>query len=132
MTPATGPRGVAEFNVADGGKMGSVGKTVAQPLDVFLEPEDAARPPATITLLFRDEGSREKRTCARLAFLLDDWGAAEFRQLLEERWGAALLPAGRYARRDNHPDHLGVNPQRQEGLYSVGLPHLDTPLTFAH
>jgi len=127
MTPATGPGGVPAlslsrgFNVAVGGKMGSGGMTVAQPLDVFVEPEDAARLASTITLLFRDEGSREKRTRARLAFLLDEWGIEEFRGRLEERWGAALLPAGRDARRDNHADHLGVNPQRQEGLYSVGL-----------
>ena len=127
MTPSTGPDGVPAlslskgFNVAVGGKMGSGGMTVAQPLNVFVKPEDAARLAATITLLFRDEGSREKRTRARLAFLLDDWGVEKFRERLEQRWGADLLPAGRDARRDNHADHLGVNPQRQEGLYFVGL-----------
>ena len=121
MTPATGPGGVAGFNVAVGGKMGSGGMTVAQPLDVFVKPEDAARLAATISLLFRDEGSREKRTRARLAFLLDGWGVEKFRERLEERWGAALPSVGRDARRDNHADHMGVNPQRQEGLYSVGL-----------
>ena len=121
MTAATGPDGVAGFNVAVGGKMGSGGMTVAQPLDVFVKPEDAARLAATITLLFRDEGSREKRTRTRLAFLLDDWGVEKFRERLEQRWGAVLLPAGRDARHENHADHLGVNRQRQKGLYSVGL-----------
>ena len=71
MTPAFGPGGVAlnmwkGFNVAVGGKMGSGGMTVAQPLDVFVKPDKAARLAATITLMFRDEGSREKRTRARL------------------------------------------------------------------
>ena len=121
MTPAIGPDGVPGFNVAVGGKMGSGGMTVAQPLDVFVKPEDAARLAATITLLFRDEGSREKRTRARLAFLLDDWGIETFRERLEERWGEVLPSAGRDARNENHADHLGVNPQRQEGLFSVGL-----------
>ena len=121
MTPATGPGDVAGFNVVVGGKMGSGGMTAAQPLNAFVKPEDAARLAATITLLFRDEGSREKRTRARLAFLLDDWGVEKFREQLVEHWGADLLPAGRDARRDNHADHLGVNSQRQEGLYSVGL-----------
>ena len=32
-----------------------------------------------------------------------------------------MLPAGRDARYEHHADHLGVNPQRQEGLFSVGL-----------
>ena len=71
MTPAFSPDGVPGFNVAVGGKMGSGGMTVAQPLDVFVEPDEAARLSAAITLLFRDEGSREKRTRAGLAFLLE-------------------------------------------------------------
>ena len=121
MTPAFGTDGVPGFNVAVGGKTGSGGLTVAQPLDAFVEPDAAARLAAAITLLFRDEGSREKRTRARLAFLLEDWSVDQFRQRLEERWGAPLPPAGRDARHDYDSDHLGVNRQRQEGLYSVGL-----------
>ena len=121
MTPALRADGSAGFNVAVGGKMGSGGMTVAQPLDVFGSPDEAATLAATITLMFRDEGSREKRTRARLAFLLDDWGVAKFRDRLEERWGRPLPRAGEDARYDNHADHLGVNPQRQAGLYSVGL-----------
>ncbi len=121
MTPARGPNGVAGFNTAVGGKMGSGGMTIARPLDVFVNPVEAARLAATITLMFRDEGSREKRTRARLAFLLDDWGVAKFRDRLEERWGQPLHLAGQDARYENHADHLGVNPQIQAGLYSVGL-----------
>ena len=126
MTPALGPGGVARnvwkgFNVAVGGKMGSGGMTVAQPLDVFVKPEEAATLAATITLMFRDEGSREKRTRARLAFLLEEWGVGKFRERLEERWGRCLHRAGQDARYESHSDHLGVNPQKQRGLYSVGL-----------
>ena len=126
MTPAIGPGGLAlnqwkGFNVSVGGKMGSGGMTVAQPLDVFVKPGEAARMAATITLMFRDEGSREKRTRARLAFLLEDWGIEKFRDRLEERWGRTLHRAGEDARQDNHSDHLGVIPQKQMGLYSVGL-----------
>ena len=126
MTPAIGPGGVAlnqwkGFNVAVGGKMGSGGMTVARPLDVFVKPGDAALMAATITLMFRDEGSREKRTRARLAFLLDDWGIEKFRERLEERWGRTLHGAGEDARYENHSNHLGITQQKQKGLYSVGL-----------
>ena len=100
MTPAIGPGGVGlnqwkGFNVAVGGKMGSGGMTVARPLDVFVKPGDAARLAAAITLMFRDAGSREKRTRARLAFLLEDWGVAEFRERLEERWGCPVAKGRR-------------------------------------
>ena len=126
MTPAIGPGGVAlnqwkGFNVTVGGKMASGGMTIAQPLDVFVKPEDAALMAATITLMFRDEGSREKRTRARLAFLVEEWGIEEFRERLEERWGRTLHRAGDDARYESRADHLGVIPQKQQGLYSVGL-----------
>ena len=121
MTPAWGPVGLVGFNVAAGGKMGSGGMTIARPLDVFVNPAEAARLAATMTLMFRDAGSREKRTRARLAFLLEDWGVEKFRSVLEDRWGRPLQPAGKDARSRNHADHLGVNPQKQAGLYSVGL-----------
>ena len=121
LTPAVGPTGAKGFNLAVGGKMGSGGMTVAQPLDVFIHPEAAASLAATVTLLFRDEGAREQRTKARLAFLVQDWGVERFRDELEARWGEALLPAGRDVRLQGTTDHLGVALQRQEGLYSVGL-----------
>ena len=121
LTPATGPKATHGFNVAVGGKMGSGGMTVAQPLDVFIAPDEAASLAAAITLLFRDEGAREQRTKARLAFLVQEWGPELFRQRLEERWGAPLLPSGRDVRLQRTTDHLGVTEQRQAGLYSVGL-----------
>ena len=121
MTPAFGTDGAHGFNVAVGGKMGSGGMSIAEPLDVFVSPEEAASLASTITLMFRDEGSREKRTRARLAFLLDDWGVAKFRERLQGRWGRPLQRAGQDARYEHHADHVGVNPQKQEGLYSVGL-----------
>jgi ferredoxin-nitrite reductase len=109
------------FNVAVGGKMGSGGMTVAQPLNVFVEPHEAAALAAEITLLFRDEGRREQRTKARLAFLLQEWGAPRFRAALEERWRRPLLPAQRDVRLPSTTDHLGVHAQKQPGLFSVGL-----------
>ena len=59
MTPAVlDSDGTPGFNVAVGGKMGSGGMTVAQPLDVFAAPHEGGRLAAEITLLFRDAGAR--------------------------------------------------------------------------
>lgn len=122
MTPAVcWSDGTAGFNVMVGGKMGSGGMTVAQPLDVFVEPREAAQLAAAITLLFRDEGSRGQRTRNRLAFLIQDWGIDRFRSCLEQRWGRPLESAQRDARTSDQTDHLGVHPQRLPGLDSVGL-----------
>ncbi|HEY8477474.1 MAG TPA: ferredoxin--nitrite reductase [Chloroflexota bacterium] len=109
------------FNVLVGGKQGSGGFTPARPLDAFVRREDAVDVCVQITSLFRDHGSRDVRSRARLAFLLDDWGVERFRSELEARLGRALERAGRDMRGAYHADHLGVIPQRQHGLYSVGL-----------
>ena len=82
--------GALGFNVSVGGKMGSGGMVAATHLDIFVEPHEAARLAAEITLLFRDEGARERRTKTRLAFMIEEWGAQRFRAALEDRWGKPL------------------------------------------
>ena len=61
---STGGRRHGRIQRGRGGNMGSGGMTVAQPLDIFVEPHEAARLAAEITLLFCDEGLRLKRTKA--------------------------------------------------------------------
>jgi len=100
---------------------GSGGFVASRSLDVFVDPERAAELAAQITLLFRDHGSRESRAKARLAFLIDDWGVEKFRSALEERMGCELDRAGQSVQSTHQSDHLGVTPQRQLGLYAVGL-----------
>jgi ferredoxin-nitrite reductase len=125
LTPATKELAGGEllgFNVAVGGKMGSGGYRIASPLDLFVLPGEAAQICSHITLIFRDHGSREVRTRARLAFLIEDWGVEKFREVLEERVGHALPSTGQDAREPNkRTDHIGVFRQIQEGLNYVGL-----------
>ncbi len=113
------------FNVWVGGKMGSGGFYKAKNLDVFVSPEDAVKVCSNISLLYRDHGFRDVRTKCRLAFLLEAWGIEKFRAELETGWiaqyGGKLLSAGDDLRKEIESDHLGVAPQRQSGLYSVGL-----------
>ncbi len=110
------------FNILAGGKMGSGGFTIAQPLNVFVEPPEAAEATAKLVRIFRDHGPREARSKCRLAHLIEDWGIAELRYVLSERLMRELQPAGEDMRqRDMHADHLGVLPQKQPGLRSVGL-----------
>jgi ferredoxin-nitrite reductase len=124
MTPAVTTLAGAEvvgFNVAVGGKQGSGGPSFARPLDVFVRPGEAAEVCAAIALLFRDHGPRDTRGKARLAFLVEAWGPARFRDALEARCGRPFAPAGRDARSGTSTDHIGVFRQRQAGLNYVGL-----------
>jgi sulfite reductase (ferredoxin) len=72
--------------------------------------------------IFRDYGYRRLRNRARLKFLVADWGAAKFRQVLEDEYlKVALLdgpapeqPAGVWR------DHVGVH-QQKDGNFYVGF-----------
>src|SRR5262249_38816707 len=64
--------------------------------------------------------SRATRTRARLAFLLEDRGAAWFRAELERRWGRPLLKAGTDMRKKHHVDHLGIHPQKRPAAHYDG------------
>jgi ferredoxin-nitrite reductase len=71
--------------------------------------------------LFRDHGARAARNRARLAFLVEEWGARRMRAEVERRLGRQLLESGRDVRTTRSTDHLGVNRQKQAGLSYVGL-----------
>ncbi|MYF98108.1 ferredoxin--nitrite reductase [Candidatus Poribacteria bacterium] len=112
---------VKGFNVSVGGKMGSGGYTLAEDLDVFVSPEDAAELCAEITLIFRDYGPRTVRNKSRLAFLIADWGVEKFRNELETRYNKHLLSAGKDMRGKKKTDHTGIFSQKQKNLNYVGL-----------
>jgi ferredoxin-nitrite reductase len=109
------------FNVLVGGKMGSGGFTVASPLDVFVEPQDAAAIAAELVRIYRDHGPRDARGKCRFAFLIEEWGLERLRAALIERVGRPLAPAGKDLRRSCRADHLGPAPQKDATLVSVGL-----------
>lgn len=124
LVPAVKSIGLEEvkgFNVLVGGKNGSGGYRVASSLDAFVRPEEAAEVCGAITLVFRDHGSREARNKVRLAFLLEAWGDARFREMVEARVGRRLEKAGADQRLGQSTDHVGVFRQKQPGLNYVGL-----------
>ena len=112
--------GVVGYDVWVGGGLGASAR-MGRRLDVFAPPEDAVEICRGITELFRDEGKRNKRTRARIKFLVDEWGVERLRAELEDKLGRELPtsvePAGPI---DPHRDHLGIHPQVQHGLYYVG------------
>jgi ferredoxin-nitrite reductase len=113
--------GLRGFNILVGGKQGSGGFRPADSLDVFVLPDEAPPVCAEIVRIFRDHGPREARNRARMAFLLEERGAAWVRHELETRLGRPLARAGSDQRKTRHTDHVGVYRQKQHGLNHVGL-----------
>jgi sulfite reductase (ferredoxin) len=93
-------------------------------LDAFVHPEQVLQVVRTIVEIFRDaDVLRENRKRARLKFLFSKfgWTPESFLQELNSRLGYELDPAV-----DENPpadifrDHVGIHPQKQDGLFYVG------------
>jgi ferredoxin-nitrite reductase len=66
---------------------------------------------------------------ARLKFMIDDLGVEEFRRRVEERLGKKLEDFSDTVTPEAESNHLGVNEQRQAGLYYIGFPILSGRIT---
>jgi len=100
----------------------STNPMIAQRLGTFVKPEQVPEVWAGVTSLFRDYGYRRLRHRARIKFLVADWGAEKFREVLEKEYLGYALPDGPApVNVDNGMrDHVGVHPQ-QDGLNYVGF-----------
>jgi sulfite reductase (ferredoxin) len=119
-----GPDGEPGFDLWVGGGL-STSPMMAKRLGVFVRPEQVADVWAGVTGIFRDYGYRRLRSRARLKFLVADWGAERFREVLEREYLLGALPDGP-APPPPPPgsrDHIGVHRQR-DGQFYVGVaPH---------
>jgi sulfite reductase (ferredoxin) len=120
-----GPDGSPGFDLWVGGGL-STNPMIAQRLGVFVRPDQVPAVWAGVAGLFRDYGYRRLRSRARLKFLVSDWGAERFREVLETEYLDEPLPDGPAPERPAHGsrDHVGVHRQR-DGRYYVGVaPHV--------
>lgn len=109
------------FHVRVGGGL-STQPYFAQRLDVFVKPEQVLEVMKAITAIYRDFGYRQRRNHTRLKFLVADWGAEKFREVLIEQLGWTPDPAIPWAEPVGtvQQDHLGVFPQKQAGKFWIG------------
>ncbi|WP_395104848.1 nitrite/sulfite reductase [Actinomadura sp. SCN-SB] len=93
----------------------------AKSLGVFVRPEQAHEVWKGIIAIFRDYGYRRLRHRARIKFLVNDWGPAKFREVLEKEYLGYALPDGpEPAAPLPHRDHVGVHRQK-DGDFYVGF-----------
>ncbi len=108
------------FDVWVGGGL-STNPMFAKRLGVFVEPDDVPDVWAGVTKVFRDYGYRKSRNRARLKFLVADWGAEKFREVLEKEYLGHALEDGPAPLPPNGPrDHVGVRKQK-DGRNYVGF-----------
>ena len=110
------------FGVLVGGGLSSVPR-IARDLGVFVRPDEAIPVLRALLDAWREDlRYRVSRVKSRMKFMVDDLGPEGMRAEVERRLGYALpdfpLPPldGQFA------DHVGVQPQKQEGLTAIGIP----------
>ena len=111
------------FDLWVGGGL-STNPMLAQRLGAFVPVEDVAEVWFGVIRVFRDYGYRRLRNRARLKFLVADWGAERFREVLESEYLGRRLqdgpppPPPPLGRRD----HVGVHKQRRGRFYVGAAP----------
>jgi ferredoxin-nitrite reductase len=120
MLPARLEDSTIGFNLRVGGGL-SDGPRMASDIDVFVRPEDAVEITRGIAQVFGELGDRENRWTARMRYLVQELGPEGFREELEKRVCVELTPAGEDLTKRYRGDHVGVHPQKEEGIYYVGL-----------
>jgi sulfite reductase (ferredoxin) len=93
---------------------------IAQDLGVWVSTEEAPLVWKGVVEVFRDYGYRRLRAKARIKFLVNDWGAEKFRQVLEDEYLHRKLTDGTAPELRTEPgDHIGVHRQK-DGKFFIG------------
>jgi ferredoxin-nitrite reductase len=111
------------FQLGLGGITGH--RDFARPTGVIVPPDDAVHVCNAVVRAFIAHGDRTDRTKARLKYVLDRMGMPAFLAEVEKELGEPLLRADAVAilsrpTSDKH-GHIGVHPQKQDGLNYVGV-----------
>lgn len=113
--------GIFGFNVLVGGFFSAKRCEAAIPLNAWVEPDRIVDVSCTILRLFRDHGSRANRQKSRLMWFIEDWGMEKFRAAIEAEIGSLPEAAPEDELAWDKRDHLGIHPQKQDGLSYAGL-----------
>lgn len=108
------------FAVRVGGGLSSTPR-MARDLGIFVPKDDALEVLQGITDLWNEDLKyRVSRPKSRIKFMVDDYGPDKMLEMLEERLGREFEPLEAPEAEHGDQSHLGVLPQKQEGLYAIG------------
>jgi len=119
LRPARAADGTLGFNLLVGGGL-SDGERMGSDIDVFVRQDQAVEVTRAIAQLFGELGNREHRGLARMRYLVQELGPEGFREELDRRARFDLVPAGEDLTRRYRGDHVGVHPQKEDGVFYVG------------
>ena len=93
--------------------------------EYLVRPNECVSLAGAILRVFTRLGDRTNRQKARLKFLIDNLGRNEFLLEVEKEWGQTLIRSHGITIEETIPSdthgHIGVYPQKQPGLYYIGV-----------
>jgi sulfite reductase beta subunit-like hemoprotein len=114
--------GEAGFGVRVGGGL-STWPRLADDLGVWVPAGEAVPVLRAVVDVWREDIKyRMSRAKARLKFMVHDLGPAAFRARVEGKLGRPLADGAVPAAPEREMDHVGIHPQKQDGLVYAGFP----------
>jgi len=111
------------FKLTLGGITGH--RDFASDTGVIVRPSEATAVSDAIVRVFIENGDRTDRNKARLKYVLDAWGFGKFLSAVEEKMGRPLTRVKAEALEPrpvfDRLAHIGVHPQKQDGLNWIGI-----------
>lgn len=95
---------------------------LAKPMNVYVAPEKALEFMKAMVEVYRDHGNRESKAKARFKWMVQELGVEGVRRLVEEKIGEKLKPFPAENLKLEWSDHIGCQPQKQEGFYFIVVP----------
>jgi sulfite reductase beta subunit-like hemoprotein len=118
------------FSLLIGGGVG-VGARLAEPMGVFVEPQDVLEVAKSFVKVFSTHGQRDDKAKARFKWLVKNWGIEKMRLIVEKEMGKQLEGFEKQPH-FNSSEHIGINQQKQNGYSYITVPilggMLSTPL----
>jgi len=109
------------FTPLIGGRLGEP-PYLAKPMNIFLEPGEVFEFVRSVVEVYRDHGPRDQKATARFAHMVDRVGVGGIKALLKEYLTHEFEEFHADVTRTQWGDHIGVNEQKQLGLYYIVIP----------
>jgi sulfite reductase beta subunit-like hemoprotein len=109
------------FTVFVGGGIGAP-PILAKPMNVFLPSEDVLSFLKAAVEIYRDYGSRESKARARFKWFVEAKGVEKVKEMIEEKMGKRLKGFDGGKIDLSWREHVGYNPQKQNGLFFLAIP----------
>jgi sulfite reductase beta subunit-like hemoprotein len=110
------------YAIRVGGGLSTVPR-LSRHLDAFVRPDEAMDVMrATLDAWRTNLQYRLSRVKARMKFMVDDFGAEAFRAEVEKFLGRRMTDLKERPVPNGDTEHLGISPQKQDGLYYIGFP----------